>query len=186
MGPDGYVPVQEILQHSHKKFRGVTMEDIRTVVETNAKQRFSLQERDDSAFYIRANQGHTITTIDPYLLLSPIPPEELREIPTILHGTYQDPWEKHIRGEGLSRMTRTHIHFAPGMPGENQVISGMRNSCDVYVYIDTERCAQDGIEFFRSSNGVILTAGVNNEGMLPPQYFSKVVSRSGESLFQAP
>ena len=183
MGPDGYVPVQEILQHPHKKFRGATMEDIRRVVETNAKQRFSLTER-NGEMLIRANQGHSITTIDPYLLLTPIPPKDLATMTTILHGTYMEPWEQHIRKEGLSLMSRTHIHFAAGMPGENQVISGMRKSCGVYVYIDAEQCARDKIEFFSSANGVLLTAGVNNEGILPPKYFSKVVTKDGKVLLQ--
>jgi len=33
-------------------------------------------------------------------------------------------------------MNRIHIHFAPGEPGEKEVISGMRNSAEIYIYVD--------------------------------------------------
>lgn len=40
-----------------------------------------------------------------------------------VHGSYMTHWPS-IRSQGLSRMTRTHIHLAPGLPGEGRVISG--------------------------------------------------------------
>lgn len=33
-------------------------------------------------------------------------------------------------------MSRNHIHFAPGMPKEEGVVSGMRGSCDLIIQID--------------------------------------------------
>jgi 2'-phosphotransferase len=63
------------------------------------------------------------------------------EIPTIIHGTYFKNWTK-IKTDGLSRMNRLHIHFSPGEPGDSQVISGMRSSCELYIYIDTEKAVR--------------------------------------------
>lgn len=40
-----------------------------------------------------------------------------------IHGSYLRLWPS-IRSEGLSRMNRTHIHLALGLPGEDGVISG--------------------------------------------------------------
>lgn len=40
-----------------------------------------------------------------------------------VHGSYMRNWPS-IRSKGLCRMNRTHIHLAPGLPGEDQVISG--------------------------------------------------------------
>jgi 2'-phosphotransferase len=60
------------------------------------------------------------------------------EIPVVIHGTYFKNWTK-IKTEGISRMNRLHIHFSPGEPGDSQVISGMRASCQLYIYIDTEK-----------------------------------------------
>ena len=177
MGVDGYVPLDQLLSHSHPKFRGMTEEGVRSVVDSNDKQRFSLIERDNGAWFIRANQGHSIATIDPHLLLTPIDPSTL---PTIVHGTYMDVWTKHIQTQGLSKMNRNHIHFAKGMPSDDGVISGMRKTCSVYIFCNGKQCAEDGIEFFESANGVILTSGTG--GMLPPKYFTHVLSKSGEVL----
>lgn len=40
-----------------------------------------------------------------------------------VHGSYLRNWSS-IKQQGLSRMNRTHIHLAPGLPGEDGVISG--------------------------------------------------------------
>ena len=43
------------------RFRNFTMEDVQTVVETNDKQRFAVEEEAESnRLKIRANQGHTL------------------------------------------------------------------------------------------------------------------------------
>lgn len=43
-----------------------------------------------------------------------------------VHGSYLRNWSS-IKQQGLSRMNRTHIHLAPGLPGEDGVISGNRS-----------------------------------------------------------
>mmetsp|Transcript_7454 Transcript_7454/g.13012 ORF Transcript_7454/g.13012 Transcript_7454/m.13012 type:complete len:117 (-) Transcript_7454:102-452(-) len=99
-------------------------------------------------------------------------------------------------------MKRNHIHFAPGLPGNGGVISGMRKSCDVHIYINGSLCAQDGIQFYKSDNGVILTPGVDDEyeheyddhgkrkciraGTLPCKYFSKVVDAKTNQTLSIP
>jgi len=39
-------------------------------------------------------------------------------------------------------MNRNHIHMAVGLPGSDEVISGMRNSANLYIYIDTFKAIQ--------------------------------------------
>ncbi|XP_075902791.1 tRNA 2'-phosphotransferase 1 isoform X2 [Nelusetta ayraudi] len=90
-----------------------------------------------------------------------------------VHGSYFCNWSC-IQQQGLSRMKRTHIHLAPGLPGEDGVISGMRKDCDLAVYVDIPKALADGIKFFWSENGVLLTEG-NTEGMLLPKYFSRAL-----------
>lgn len=101
--------------------------------------------------------------------------------PVVIHGTYFKFWNL-IKAGGLKRMSRNHIHFAPGMPKQDGVISGMRTSCDIYIKIDMFEAIKDGIPFYISSNNVILTEGI--DGVLPPKYFKAVTSRKGEDMLQ--
>jgi 2'-phosphotransferase len=78
--------------------------------------------------------------------------------PKVVHGTFIKFWGL-IKEGGLNRMTRNHIHFAPGTPKEEGVISGMRSSCDIIIEIDMAAAIKDGISFYISSNNVILTEG---------------------------
>lgn len=147
-----------------------------------ASYTFSENEEGEKVACIRANQGHSIPGICFDELLTAISDDELKDL-TIVHGTYMDCWENHIRKEGLSKMNRNHIHFAPGLPsGKDEVISGMRKTCQVYIYIDGMSCAKGGIKFYRSDNGVILSAG-SEAGILSCEYFAKVVdAKSGDLL----
>jgi 2'-phosphotransferase len=177
MTPDGYVAVHELL--ALELFRDVSVEEIRTVVANNDKQRFKLEQRQEDLF-IRANQGHSIA-VDANRLLTRLTPEALSALPIVIHGTSTQAWES-IQTQGLSRMGRTHIHFATGLPKDEGVISGMRRQCPVHIYIDTNKCAEDGILFYRSENNVILTAGVEEKGTLPTAYFAKVTDRAGNVI----
>ncbi|KAF9384685.1 hypothetical protein CPB97_005452 [Podila verticillata] len=43
-----------------------------------------------------------------------------------------------------------------------------------------------GIKFSRTSNGVILSDGLNGDGIIPAQYFLKVMKSSGEQVYPTP
>lgn len=172
MRPDGYVRVADIL--AHPKYKGFTEEQIRAVVRDNDKQRYALAE-EDGVTWIRANQGHSLPVQE--LELTPI--TSAQGLDTVIHGTFMSAWPS-IKREGLSCMGRNHIHCAPGMPGESGVISGMRRSCEVFIFIDIAKALADGVKFYRSANSVILTEG--KDGTLPVTYFAKAVSAGGESL----
>ena len=60
------------------------------------------------------------------------------ECPVAIHGTYLRNLSN-IQKIGLSRMERNHIHLAAGEPGTEGVISGMRQSAQVYIYIDVAK-----------------------------------------------
>ncbi|XP_070692615.1 tRNA 2'-phosphotransferase 1 isoform X1 [Pempheris klunzingeri] len=170
MGTDGFLFVDDLL--AHPQFSSYSLEDVERVVATNDKQRFKLRPHpEDSRLQIRASQGHSIQVMDlelkPVLAGSPDCPAEA------VHGSYLRNWNS-IQQQGLSRMKRTHIHLAPGLPGEDGVISGMRKDCDLAVFIDVPKALADGIEFFWSENRVLLTAG-NAEGKLLPKYFSRAL-----------
>ena len=52
----------------------------------------------------------------------------------------------------------------------------------MYIEIDMFKAIKDGINFYISSNNVILTEGI--DGTLPPKYFKKVVSKDGSVLLE--
>ncbi|KAL1921301.1 uncharacterized protein VTP21DRAFT_11017 [Calcarisporiella thermophila] len=172
MRNDGFVAVKDLLQHP--RFKRYTLAKIQEVVDNNDKKRFLLAE-ENGEWYIRANQGHSLIVED--LELTKINSPD--DIPVVVHGTYLRNWES-IAKKGLLKMNRNHIHFAPGLAGEDGVISGMRKSAEVFIYIDAKKAMADGIEFFRSANGVILTEG--QDGVLKTKYFEKVVQRNGAKL----
>ncbi|XP_038142526.1 tRNA 2'-phosphotransferase 1 isoform X2 [Cyprinodon tularosa] len=170
LATDGFLYVEDLL--SHPQFHMYTSDDIERVVATNEKQRFKLRSHpDDGRLQIRANQGHSVQVMD--LELKPVLAGSL-DCPTeAVHGSYLRNWVS-IQQHGLSRMNRTHIHLAPGLPGEDGVISGMRKNCDLAVFIDVPRALADGIEFFWSENNVLLTPG-DSEGKLLPKYFTRAL-----------
>ncbi|XP_008119587.1 tRNA 2'-phosphotransferase 1 isoform X4 [Anolis carolinensis] len=150
MGADGFVDVAEILRLP--QFKAWSLEDVQRVVETNEKQRFALRPHpSDAHLQIRANQGHSLQ-VSELELVPLLNPSDFPEI--VAHGTYLHHWPA-IRKDGLSRMGRSHIHLAPGLPGDAAVLS-------------------DGIPFFRSANGVILTPG-DAQGLLLPCYFREAL-----------
>lgn len=165
----GFLNVSDVLKH--KSFRQYSLSDIERVVANNDKKRFSLRTKPGTdQIQICANQGHSVEVeLDLQPITSP------SEIPVVIHGTYAK-FMKDIREMGISRMKRQHIHFACGEPGEEGVISGMRRSCNTYIYIDAEKAMNDGFKFYISTNNVILCPG-NERGYLPPAYFSNIVER---------
>lgn len=152
----------------------------------------SITESDNPADYlIRANQGHSIK-VDVDGLLTPITVAAGNVPETVVHGTDERAWNLIMKSGGLRRMGRNHIHFASGLPAgfkslavdtasteEKEaapVVSGMRNSSSVLVYIDIQAALEAGIKFYISENGVILTEG-NDQGFLPYEFFKRVESR---------
>ena len=97
---------------------------------------------------------------------------ESKEYPIVVHGTYYKFWNL-IKNTGLKTMTRQHVHFAKGLPGDSGVISGMCNDVEILIYVDVDKMLQNKIELYESDNGVILSSGVN--GTIYPEYFKSVV-----------
>uniref|UniRef100_A0A8C3UVW7 2'-phosphotransferase n=1 Tax=Catharus ustulatus TaxID=91951 RepID=A0A8C3UVW7_CATUS len=152
---DGFVEVGALLRL--RRFAGVSEGDVRRVVAADPKGRFALRP---DPLRVRANQGHSLPV--PELELTPLlTPGALP--PTLAHGTRRRLW-------GAIR----HLHLAGGLPGDPGVRSGMRSDSEIAIIIDGPRALADGIPFFRSANGVILTPG-DAQGCVPPKYFLRVL-----------
>lgn len=58
----------------------------------------------------------------------------------------------------------------------------MRRSCELYIYVDLEKAMENGVEFYRSANDVILTSGVG--GLLSPSFFKRVIiAKTGQQIW---
>ena len=176
--PDGYVPLERVLQLPQFASRHVTVEQVREIVRTNDKQRMALTE-DGDKIYIRANQGHTADGIDADALLQRVSQDDAASLAggrgLALHGTYHSAWPAIVSSGGLKTMQRHHIHLAVGLPGDAGVISGMRASSEVLIWVDVARAVQAGIRFYTSANHVVLTPGRDGDGLLPLDFFARVV-----------
>ncbi|KAF5186360.1 tRNA 2'-phosphotransferase 1-like, partial [Thalictrum thalictroides] len=173
MRSDGYVRVDDILKLNMKTFANIplrshTVDDIRVAVRKDNKQRFGLFE-ENGELLIRANQGHTIVSVESESLLKPILSAE--EAPVCVHGTYKRNLES-ILQYGLKRMKRLHVHFSSGLPTDGEVISGMRRDVNVLIFLDIRKALEDGMKIYISENKVILTEGF--DGVVPVKYFEKI------------
>lgn len=169
---DGFVRIAEILRLPAFKRMGGTEEDVLTMVRNCEKQRFAWKYAAGEA-WVRANQGHTISSVNDLALLKRV--EEPQELRVCVHGTYFVHWEP-ILSKGLMDMGRNHIHLVAREPGQ-EVISGMRPDVQIAIYVDAARAMADGCEFFRSTNDVVLTRGFG--GVLPAEYFVRAVVLAG-------
>ena len=208
----GFVNVAELLNHHTFRSMKVTFSEVRDVVETNDKQRFTMapilqdSQQDDVGvtiepseavsedpkdYLIRANQGHSLK-IESEGLLQAITQDNLPQM--AVHGTTRSAWTLIVASGGLKPMGRNHVHFATGLPSgfksvvdqdqpnvEAPVISGMRNSSSILVYLDIRKAMESGMKLWISDNNVILTEG-NEQGLVPLEYFERVEDRSGEGV----
>jgi 2'-phosphotransferase len=201
----------------------ITLPEVREIVSSNDKQRFSLihisdhelsgssksfteeekeQDDDPANYLICANQGHSIKLAGTDAMHKPITLEDPDSMPdTVVHGTQRKAWPLIVRSGGLKPMSRTHVHFAIGLPktfkqvpaaGDSpkleptvaeqeaepakDVISGMRNSSTVLIYIDLKKALESRLKFYMSKNGVVLCDG-GEKGVIPLEVFKLVEQR---------
>lgn len=161
---DDFLKIQRI------KILSATVDDVLNIVETSDKKRYAVQKRNTShgiKLYIRANQGHSKhigERINDDNLLTLVK----NAYPICIHGTTRKAWTI-IKDKGLSSMRRKHVHLASGLSNDDTVISEMRNSSKVIIYINMQAAMNAGKTFYISDNGVILTPD-----HLEPELFAKV------------
>lgn len=181
------------LQWGALRTLNVTVQEVQQVCADNEKQRFAMKpavargdevspasssSTDPAHWLIRANQGHSIK-LESEALLRPVTLDANNVPPVVVHGTYFAFWPRIVESAGLRRMGRTHVHCSTGLPDDAQgVVSGMRRDAEVLVYVDVQRSLEDGVmTWWISDNGVVLTEGVGEEGLVPAKYFKEVVGR---------
>jgi len=157
----GWVSVRELLDSLARHGFPVTETELREVVATSDKKRFSFS---DDRLRIRANQGHSIEVELGY---KPVAPPS-----TLYHGTPQK-FVESIRRGGLIKGQRHHVHLSADEATASKV--GERRGRPVILKIHASRMQIDGIEFYVSANGVWLTKHV------PAEYIEFPTSDNGQS-----
>ncbi|KAK2594124.1 tRNA 2'-phosphotransferase [Conoideocrella luteorostrata] len=185
---EGFAPLDKVLRYGPLESLRVSLEEVKTIVETNSKQRFTLKPNPANSpslsgdppsaadYLIRANQGHSLE-VDSAALFTPILPDDTDFPEKVIHGTYFAFWSAILESGGLKPMNRGHIHCSDKTP-EGGAVSGMRRDAELLVEIDVGRSIREGgVTWWRSQNGVILTDG-GEAGVLETRFFKKVTSRT--------
>ena len=141
----GWANVDELLKGMQKRY-ALTMDKLEQIVRYDNKQRYSFN---DDHTRIRANQGHSVP-VDVEL-------EECEPPEFLYHGTGEKYLES-IRKSGLVPKTRLYVHLSPDIKTATAV--GSRHGKPVVLIVKSGQMHREGLRFFRSANGVWLTAQV--------------------------
>jgi putative RNA 2'-phosphotransferase len=154
----GWVAVDDLLAALSAHGWAVSRPELDAVVARNDKRRFAVERDPDGRERIRASQGHTVL-VD--LDLAPVVPP-----PVLYHGTSADALEP-IWRKGLLRRRRHHVHLSVDVATARRVGERRRGPVAILT-VDAAAMASDGYRFYRSHNGVWLTAHV------PAQYLDRL------------
>lgn len=143
----GWTDVDALLNALQQHGREVSREELEYVVATNSKKRFAF---DEYGGRIRAQQGHSIQTVD--LNYEPAEPP-----PVLFHGTTVKVIDS-ILCEGLRPMKRQHVHLSADV--ETAISVGQRHGKPIVLEVDAAAMYSAGKVFYLTPNGVWLTHNV--------------------------
>lgn len=168
VGPNGYAAMRVVMS-----LLDLTENQIVNIVKNCPKQRFEILSNTEGTF-VRCVQGHSdYMNIDPELLFERLTQETVSQYLT--HGTKPSNVGA-ILDLGLSRMSRSHIHFVEGIvDATHYYIPGFRTGSQRTIVVDAHAAMARGIVFYRATNGVILTSGAG--GVLSSEFIVKEKSR---------
>jgi len=144
LNENGWAEVNELMEKSKRKQIVFSFSQLEEIVKTNDKQRFAFNS-DKSK--IRANQGHSVKTVD--LQLEAVKPPEF-----LYHGTVTK-FIDAIKTTGLQKQSRQHVHLSADRATATTV--GSRRGTPVILNIRALEMYNNGYTFYRSENKVWLT-----------------------------
>lgn len=141
---NGWANIEELIDKAKIRHVQFSFADLKEVVITNDKQRFSFNTDET---LIRANQGHSIKTID--LQFKAIQPPEF-----LYHGTVEKFIDSILR-TGLEKRSRQHVHLSENLETATKV--GNRRGDAIILKVASGEMYNKGFEFYCSKNKVWLT-----------------------------
>ncbi len=151
MSDDGWVLLDEFLIHLQIEYPEITMLMIEHVVKISRKQRFEIKEK-----RIRACQGHSLNV---NLNHKEIKPPDL-----LYHGTNSSAVGKIVNSGAIKSLNRNYVHLSSDTIVAKEV--GGRRGKPVVMNINSKAMYEDGIKFYKSTNGVWLTEKVTTKYIL--------------------
>jgi putative RNA 2'-phosphotransferase len=146
LSPEGWAPIDELVQNTAGFRCPVTREMIDEIQRTSPKVRFEVSA---DGTQIRALHGHTLD-ID-------LPAEIAVPPPILFHGTSRNAVPS-IREQGLLPMRRQFVHLTTNERDAREV--GRRHGKPRLLTIGTAQMVADGIVFKTSGNGIWLVDAV--------------------------
>lgn len=140
---NAWANTKELLEKMNAYGVEISFEELKTLVRSNDKKRFSFTE---DFSLLRANQGHSIA-VD-LKLEAKLPPVVL------YHGTVA----KHIdsiKQNGLQKQERHHVHLSKDFATASNV--GQRYGKPIVLKVKAKEMSDSGFMFFLSENNVWLT-----------------------------
>ena len=164
--PSGYADLSHILALPRLKKLRTTAADVLEIVRHSPKERFQLK-KEGHKILLRAVQGHSRQDLgdkEAYDALEP------HAVPTLLaHGSFWRHYDsifKHGLQPGGRSSQRCHTHLIDADIPATEIKSGFRDNVEMIFFVAGREAAEAGLQFFRSTNFVYLTAQV-----ISPIYF---------------
>ncbi len=144
---NGWADIAQLLAQAASHGKTISRAQLDEVVANDSKTRYAVSM---DGLRIRANQGHSLATVD--IALPPaIPPAVL------YHGTASR-FVESIREQGLRAGSRNHVHLSA--TEDTAVNVGSRHGKPVVLAVDTAAMQAQGHVFYLAANGVWLTDAV--------------------------
>lgn len=144
---NGWAEVDQLLAQAASHGKAITRAQLDAVVANDSKTRYAFSM---DGLRIRANQGHSLATVD--IGLPPATP------PAVLYHGTASRFVDAIREQGLRPGSRNHVHLSA--TEDTAVNVGSRHGKPVVLSIDTAAMLAQGHVFYVSANGVWLTDAV--------------------------
>ena len=170
----GWVLLEDLLNWPRISKQHTTPGDLLEIVRYSEKSRYEIgYRRSDRTYHMRAVQGHSRSDVHDDDLLERCTEETLPGV--LLHGTKWHLYEA-IRDQGILPQAllaqeqgrsgkgkkgsegRRHVYLISEADRGKEGLSGFRENATMVIAVDARHAMRQGVIFYRSKNGVILTS----------------------------
>jgi RNA:NAD 2'-phosphotransferase (TPT1/KptA family) len=151
---DGFVPISVLVSHPALRLLGLTEADFIALGGDDVRGRIDVAEDVDGSVVVRALYGHS-PEIPVAIIYQP-----LRTSSFALREVSAQKWER-VKIKGLYSRRKRHIVLFTSDAVRAMTLADARNPTHAYtIFVDVQRATRDGIQFFVTPQGVILTEGI--------------------------